>query len=77
YAFKNIVGSSPAWRFSDVTVRFAGLRASIKDGSLSDVGAFIAAAMKIDSDMIDWTTTLPSTWEYENHIHGHGARTGL
>ncbi|MCJ1291269.1 hypothetical protein MMC34_002812 [Xylographa carneopallida] len=65
YAFKNIVRSSPAWRFSDVTVRFASLCASVKDGSLSDVDAIIAAAMKIDSEMIEWTTSLPSTWEYE------------
>ncbi|MCJ1377455.1 hypothetical protein MMC17_000550 [Xylographa soralifera] len=65
YAFKNIVGSSPSWRFSDVTVQFASFCASVKDGSLSDVDAIIAAAMKIDSDMIAWSTSLPSTWEYE------------
>ncbi|MCJ1420959.1 hypothetical protein MMC32_007319 [Xylographa parallela] len=65
YAFKNIVGTSPPWRFSDITVRFASFCASVKDGSLSDVDAIIAAAMKIDSDMIEWTTSLPSTWEYE------------
>ncbi|MCJ1319909.1 hypothetical protein MMC15_005245 [Xylographa vitiligo] len=65
YAFQNIVGSSPPWRFSDVTVRFAGFCASIKDGSLSDVDTIIAAALKIDSEMIEWKTTLPSTWGYE------------
>ncbi|MCJ1396508.1 hypothetical protein MMC18_009399 [Xylographa bjoerkii] len=65
YAFKNIVGSSPPWHFSDITVQFASFCASIKNGSLTDVDAIIAAAMKIDSDMITWSTSLPSTWEYE------------
>ena len=64
YAMESL-GDNPAWRFLDTTMRFANLRASIKDGSLIDRDEIIDAAMKVDDDLVKWCETTPLQWRYE------------
>lgn len=65
HAANFIDGSGPAWRFSDIIVRYTSFRAGIKDGNLSDADAIIACAMRTDSDLNSWSKTLPLQWKYE------------
>jgi len=65
HAANLVDGSCPAWRFSDIVVRYTSFRAAIKNGNLSDPDSIIACAMKIDSDLSVWSKTLPLQWKYE------------
>lgn len=65
HAANLVDGSCPAWRFSDIVVRYTSFRAAIKNGNLSDPDSIIACAMKIDSDLSVWSKTLPLQWKYD------------
>ena len=62
----NFVDSTDsAWRLSEVTVRYIGLRTALKDGSLTNPDAIILAARELDKAMISILDTLPPEWQYE------------
>ena len=69
-----------AWRLSEVTVRYIGLRTALNDSSLTNPDAIILAVMELDKAMVLILDTLPPEWQhdvipvqsdllYEPHIH--------
>lgn len=54
-----------AWRLSEVTVRYIGLRTALKDGSLTNPDAIILAVAELDKAMVLILETLPPEWQYD------------
>lgn len=54
-----------AWRLSEVTVRYIGLRTALKDGSLTNPDAIILAVAGLDKAMVSILDTLPPEWQYD------------
>jgi hypothetical protein len=55
----------PAWRLSEVTVRYIGFRTALQDGSLTNPDAIILAVAELDKAMVSILDTLPPEWQYE------------
>ena len=64
YASKNDL----SWSFKLISFRSANLHAAIKDGRLSDPDLIVAAAMKLDHELVAFSKTLPPSWRFEVHF---------
>jgi hypothetical protein len=57
--------SEPAWRLQGIIIAFASFRASLKDGSFSDLESILAAAIEIDGAFLSLFSSTPAAWKYE------------
>jgi hypothetical protein len=55
---------------TETLVKFASLRAAIKDGALCGPDAVITAALQIDREFLSLSVTMPPEWQYETVFTG-------
>jgi hypothetical protein len=51
-------------RLENILIKVANFSIAVKIGSLSDPALIISDALMLDSELISWANTLPSTWAY-------------